>query len=47
MRDAQLVSEVRQLVEASNARRIRMGREPLDIEAEVKRQLTELESLGQ
>ena len=47
MRDAQLVSEVRQLVEASNARRIRMGREPLDVEAEVKRQLTELESLGQ
>ena len=30
-----------------NARRIRMGREPLDVEAEVERQLTELESLGQ
>ena len=45
--DAQLVAEVRELVEASNARRIRMGRDPLDVDAEVERQLDELESLGQ
>jgi hypothetical protein len=46
-RDAQLVAEVRELVVASNARRLRMGREPLDVDAEVERQLRELESLGQ
>ena len=46
-RDAQLVAEVRDLVVASNARRLRMGREPLDVDAEVERQLRELESLGQ
>lgn len=45
--DAQLVAEIRELVVASNARRVRMGREELDVEAEVKRQLRELESLGQ
>ena len=45
--DAQLVAEVRELVEASNARRIRMGRDPLDVDAEVERRLDELESLGQ
>jgi hypothetical protein len=34
-----LEAEVRQLVTASNARRVRMGRQPLDIEAEVARRL--------
>ncbi len=32
---------------ARNHRRIRKGEEPLDVEAEVERQLRELESLGQ
>ncbi len=45
--DPELVAEIRQLVEASNERRIRMGREPLDVNAEVKRQLAEMENLGQ
>jgi hypothetical protein len=45
--DPGLVEEVRQLVLARNARRVRRGEEPLDVEAEVRRQLQELESLGQ
>jgi hypothetical protein len=40
--DPQLRDEVRQLVEARNARRMRQGKEPLDVEAEVERQLREL-----
>jgi len=32
---------------ARNARRQRQGKEPLDVEAEVARQLQELEGLGQ
>ena len=45
--DPQLVEEVRQLVVSRNERRIRQGREPLDVDREVERQLRELESLGQ
>ena len=45
--DPALVDEVRQLVVARNARRERQGKEPLDVEAEVARQLRDLESLGQ
>jgi hypothetical protein len=45
--DPELVEEVRQLVAARNARRQRRGEEPLDVEAEVRRQLRELENLGQ
>ena len=45
--DPQLREEVRQLVVARNARRERQGEEPLDVEAEVERQLRELEGLGQ
>jgi len=37
--DAGLRDEVRQLVIARNERRIRRGEEPLDVEAEVERQL--------
>ncbi len=32
---------------ARNERRARQGKEPLDIDAEVERQLRELENLGQ
>ena len=39
--------EVRQLVVARNERRARQGKEPLDVEQEVERQLRELENLGQ
>ena len=40
-------AEVRQLVVARNERRVRQGKEPLDVDEEVERQLRELESLGQ
>ena len=40
--DPELVAEVRDLVIARNERRVRMGKEPLDVEAEVARQLREL-----
>jgi hypothetical protein len=40
--DAALREEVRQLVVARNERRVRRGQEPLDVEAEVDRQLREL-----
>ena len=45
--DPQLAVEVRQLVVARNERRLRQGKEPLDVEQEVERQLRELENLGQ
>ena len=32
---------------ARNERRVRQGKEPLEVDAEVERQLRELESLGQ
>ena len=38
---------VRQLVVARNERRLRQGKEELDVDAEVERQLRELENLGQ
>lgn len=44
--DPSLVEEVRQLVVARNARRMRQGKEPLDVEEEIQRQLRELESMG-
>jgi hypothetical protein len=34
--------EIRQMLEARNARRLRQGKEPLDVEAEVARRLREL-----
>jgi len=40
--DAALRAEVRQLVIARNERRAARGEEPLDVEAEVDRQLHEL-----
>jgi len=40
--DEKLRAEVRQLVIARNERRMRRGEEPLDVEAEVARQLREL-----
>jgi hypothetical protein len=45
--DAQLREEVRQLVVARNERRARQGKDPLEVDAEVERQLRELENLGQ
>ena len=39
--------EVRQLVVARNERRQRQGKEPLDVEREIERQLRDLENLGQ
>ena len=45
--DPGLVEEVRQLVVARNERRARQGKEPLDVDEEVQRQLRELENLGQ
>jgi hypothetical protein len=39
--DPGLVAEVRQLVIARNERRERQGKAPLDVEAEVERQLRE------
>jgi hypothetical protein len=41
-RDEALREEVRQLVIARNERRARRGEPPLDVEAEVDRQLEEL-----
>jgi len=40
--DEALRDEVRQLVEARNERRIRRGEAPLDVDAEVERQLRDL-----
>ena len=40
--DSALREEVRQLVVARNERRMRRGEEPLNVEAEVDRQLREL-----
>ena len=40
--DSGLREEVRQLVVARNERRMRRGEEPLDVEAEVERQLRDL-----
>ena len=45
--DRALREEVRQLVVARNERRQRQGKEPLDVEQEVDRQLRDLENLGQ
>jgi hypothetical protein len=45
--DPGLAEEVRQLVVARNERRMRQGKEPLDVDEEVERQLQELENLGQ
>jgi hypothetical protein len=45
--DAGLAEEVRGLVVARNERRMRQGKEPLDVDQEVERQLRELENLGQ
>ena len=39
---AEAEAEIRQLVEARNERRIARGEEPLDVEAEVDRQLRDL-----
>ena len=44
---AALREEVRQLVVARNERRQRQGKEPLDVEREIERQLRDLENLGQ
>jgi hypothetical protein len=41
--DPGLREEVRQLVIARNERRLRQGKEPLDVEAEIDRQLRDLE----
>ena len=35
-------AEIRQMLEARNARRVRQGQEPLDVEAEVARRLRDL-----
>ena len=40
--DAELLAEVRALVEARNARRIAHGQAPLDVDAEIARQLRDL-----
>ena len=40
-------AEVRQMVEAKAYRQAARGEEPLDVDAEVERQLRELENLGQ
>jgi hypothetical protein len=40
--DPELREEVRTLVEATNARRVARGEEPLDVEAEINRRLREL-----
>ncbi len=44
--DAELRSEVRQLVVVRNERRLRNGLEPLDVEAETQRQLADLIGSG-
>lgn len=41
--DPELVEELRQLAEARNQRRLRRGEEPLDVRAEVRRALAELD----
>ena len=45
--DRELREEVRQLVVARNERRVRQGKDELDVEAEIDRQLAELQNLGQ
>jgi len=45
--DRDVAEEVGQLVVARNERRVRQGKEPLDVDDEVRRQLRELENLGQ
>jgi hypothetical protein len=40
--DPELVAEVRQFVLAHNHRRVRRGQPPLDVEAEIKRQIARL-----
>jgi hypothetical protein len=40
--DAEIVAEVRELIEAGNARRVARGEPPIDVEAEVRRRLREL-----
>ena len=40
--DPGLREEIRQLVVARNERRLRQGKEPLDVEAEIERQLRAL-----
>jgi hypothetical protein len=45
--DRGLREEVRQLVVARNERRQRQGKDPLDVEKEIERQLRDLENLGQ
>jgi hypothetical protein len=44
--DEKLRAEVRELVIARNERRMRRGQEPLDVEAEVERQVADLVGLG-
>ena len=44
--DEKLRAEVRELVIARNERRMRRGEEPLDVEAEVERQLADFVGLG-
>jgi hypothetical protein len=39
--DAEVVAEVRELIEAGNARRVARGEPPIDVEAEVSRRLRE------
>ena len=41
-RDPEILEEVRTLVQARNARRIARGEEPLDVDAEIARQLRDL-----
>ncbi|HEX3608330.1 MAG TPA: hypothetical protein VHU14_01480 [Solirubrobacterales bacterium] len=44
--DEKLRAEVRELVIARNERRMRAGKEPLDVEAEVERQVADFIGLG-
>ena len=44
--DPGLRDEVRQLVIARNERRLRQGKDPLDVEAEVNRQLRDLGAMN-
>lgn len=44
--DETVREEVRQMVHAANARRVRRGEEPLDVDAEVERRLRALEDIG-
>ena len=41
--DEELRAEIRSLVEARNARRVARGHEPLDVEAEIAKRLSELD----